>query len=241
MLKGFLIWLAWVILACVVVIGLWSLATESGEWNYKVIVTIETPEGEISGNAVRQVANWTSRFKINFPDAVNKAYVRGEVVAIDMGSKGVLFALLDDTEDIRFTNVFPEGSLRSVKGLQEYKEKLKVGVKAKLSPWEWPGYPKLVTFRSLSDPKSIEIVESWQLDNKTNSMVKVEDNFSKIYGEGFHLKSIEYEITDQKITHNPQQLLPIYANQKDYFKWFSSLPYDSPKRISPANFGRVRH
>lgn len=90
-------------LILVVIAGVGALAMSdkpSGSWRYKMSVVVETPEGEITGSAVREMGNSTPL--IQLPDVGNPAGVRGEAVVVDLGARGVLFALISDKSDNEF-------------------------------------------------------------------------------------------------------------------------------------------
>jgi len=174
----------------------------SGHWRYKMTVTVETPEGEISGSAVREMGNTTPR--IQMPDVGNPAKVRGEAVVVDMGERGVLFALISDESDNRFYDAFPlpgraDGQGGSTAQGIRHHASLPVGTKGTLNPAEWPGYPKLVTFTNMDDPKSVTLAQIWERPESGKLTLK-EDRMEELFGEGVKLKSIDLEITNEPVT-----------------------------------------
>lgn len=108
--------------------------------------------------------------------------VTGEAVAIDLGERGVLFSLINDTSYRDIFNAFPyPGAPITVKGIRYYNA-LPAGKKAVLTK----GYPKFVRFRNMNDPKSVELVDY--------------KDMSASFGEGVRLKGVLIEITDDLIT-----------------------------------------
>ncbi|SNS98333.1 hypothetical protein SAMN06295912_12815 [Sphingomonas laterariae] len=212
MLKGILISIG----VCIVVAGAfvgYALIFESasGAWNYKVTVTIETPEGDVSGYAVREISNSVSNIGPKLPGSGNPAEYKGEAVVVDLGERGLVFVLRDDREGSRFLRLFPEGSLFNVEGMKTYKKTLIPGRKATLNPEQFPGYQPIVTFKNLNDPTSVVVLMKWKrLDRmKDGRQIELtEDRFQEIFGEGVHLKSIEYEITDRALGYKVRQYLP---------------------------------
>lgn len=209
-----------------VVIILKGDAPVAGAWRYKLTVTVDTPEGTKSNSAVRQV-NWKLKPRSgNSPRFTVK--VTGEAVTVDLGARGVLFALLD-TDDYRwvFSNFRGPPGLTS-EGLTYYTN-LK-GVKAILNPRQYPGYPKLVTFTDAADPLSIELVMKWK-SKKTppypQSYLLEEDNFEKLFGVGVKLKEITIEMTDEPVTESVLQKLP----------W---LPEYFNRRLDGERFGTIK-
>lgn len=174
----------------------------SGQWRYKMTVTVETPEGLVTGSAVREMGNATPR--VNLPDVGNPADVRGEAVVVDMGERGVLFALISHASDLEFYNTFPvPGHPVGVGGSSsagiEYYSNLPVGTKAEMPSDFPPGYPKLFTFTDMSDPKSVILAQVWQRQEQGLYRLK-EDRMEELFGAGVKLKSIELEITDEPVT-----------------------------------------
>ena len=55
-------------------------------------ITVDTPEGVKTGSAVHEISN--SKGLFGFPDAGNPADIEGEAVVVDLGERGVLFALI---------------------------------------------------------------------------------------------------------------------------------------------------
>ncbi|MEK7802217.1 MAG: hypothetical protein AAB276_07170 [Pseudomonadota bacterium] len=54
---------------------------ETYSWRYKMTVTVDTPEGEVSGSAVREMCNGPMS---PLSQNGNPAKVRGEAVVVDM-------------------------------------------------------------------------------------------------------------------------------------------------------------
>ncbi len=163
----------------------------SGTWRYKMTVEIETPEGLKTGSAVRQISNSTSL--INLPDSGNPAKVTGEAVIVDLGERGVLFALVSHKSDDEFYQTFPIEGPSSTIGIKYYKS-LKSGQKATLDPTRHPWYPKLVMFTDMNDPKTVQAVDH--------------NDLSAVFGNGVKFKAITIETTDDKVTDKIEKWLP---------------------------------
>src|SRR4051812_10059597 len=79
------------IVLAALIIG-WNIAYPSGTWHYKMTVTVETPEGIKTGSAVRAVTvHLVPRLSLEVHPTIE---VKGEAVAVDLGRRGVLFALM---------------------------------------------------------------------------------------------------------------------------------------------------
>jgi len=225
----------------------WTVAYPSGTWRYKMTVTVETPEGLKSGSAVREVH--VQRGWAPLPEMKPSVSLKGEAIAVDLGERGVLFALLHGyrlgynyARSLPFY-VFPSGrGGTTVAGLKYYST-LKAGP-VDISP-EW--YPKFVHFKDSADPKTVKLVlemepcidpETVRSSNASYCITK--DRFAEIYGEGVRLKSVTVEMTDEEVTRGVvERYMPSYANQREYMDWLLSLSYGDPRRIGPDAFGSV--
>ena len=142
---------------------------------YRMTVAVETPEGTKTGSAIRQV---------NF-DSGPKGYpwIVGEAVPVDLGSRGMLFALIGQSEtvpDYGYTviyDTFPmpdRGAARTQKGL-DYYSKLEAG------PTPVAKYPKFIRFDNIDDPQTVHAVDP--------------DNLADAFGEGVRLREVTIEMT----------------------------------------------
>jgi len=71
-----------------------------GSWNYKLTLVVETPEGQVVGSAVRKVSAQRDPVILQWIPAsgYGHAGVKGEAVVVDLGQRGVLFALLTGSD-----------------------------------------------------------------------------------------------------------------------------------------------
>ncbi len=171
-------------------------------WRYKMTVRVETPEGIKTGSAVRQMGNELEGSALS--QSGNPADVRGEAVVVDLGKRGVLFALISHQSDLEFYDAFPipgqnDGQGGSTPEGIRYHASLPAGTKGILDPSEPPGYPKLVTFADLNDPKSVTQVQMWERDEMGHFQLK-EDHMEQLFGPGVKLKGITLDITDEPVT-----------------------------------------
>ncbi|MEM6810854.1 MAG: hypothetical protein AAF549_00120 [Pseudomonadota bacterium] len=210
-------------------------------WRYKMTVTIDTPEGEISGSAVRQMGD---NYKVSFPsEASNYGEVAGEAVVVDLKERGLLFALISSSSDIGFysTFPFPDGAPETPEGYAYY-QSLPIGTKA-VMPLS-SRTPRLVTFKDMDDPMSVELVYargSCQRDKSTSDECKADpkgsytqtDRFEELFGQGVKLKEITMEITDQEIEWGRvDQYLPKTFNSKIKDNW-RNLEYETKSKLYP--------
>lgn len=180
----------------------WNTNFPSGTWRYKVIVEIETPEGIKSGYAVRQLSLGTPL--IDFPDVGNPAGIRGEAVVVDLGKRGIVFALLSSQSwENGLYQAFPIDAPSSTKGILYYKKTLKPGMKGTWEEWR----PRLVMFKDIKDPNSVTLVYSQSYSREEKGFI-AEDHFAQLIGEGVKLRQIVVEITDEPVTWEIEETLP---------------------------------
>lgn len=195
----------------------YMIAYPTATWRYRMTVAVETPEGIKTGSAVREIF---VRIQPSLPEGGNHVSVRGEAVVVDLGERGVLFALLKgqlfDADKILFY-VFPipdtMGGGSTKKGIAYY-TRLKYAKKT-LEP---DFYPLLVHFKDRNDPKSVELVYEQDTYEKIRTTglrrgtrLKA-DRFEEIFGEGVKLKEITIEMTDDLING----IIPLtYGSQFD--------------------------
>jgi hypothetical protein len=169
-------------------------------YRFKLTVEVETPQGLRSGYSVYEV---TAQKHAKFlPEARARSRdVRGEAVAVDLPGGKTLFALLktmnqsgDDnlaylsmaTLDPAYQNDWVESAQRIAMG---------VGL---TSPAEVlpENYPMLVTFRDLTDPASLELVDP--------------KNLTATFGPGVRLRRLTAEVIEVPMTTGIEKRLDKY-------------------------------
>lgn len=187
----------------------------SGTWRYKITVNVQTPEGLKSGSAVREVHVKKNLAKYLNPDARVASYeVLGEAVAVDLGNRGLVYALIDWDSYEEFFHAFPANT-GSLTEFIDYYNRLEAEIPAALPQGN---YPKFVRFKSSDDPKSVEILTPEAL------------------ADGVSLKEILIEKTNENITWGIKNKLPHY--NEDFQSWFNSLPYGDEHKVHIYDFSR---
>ena len=179
------------ILAGVIVVLLGACSGSGDtEYRYKLTVEVETPEGVRSGFAVRQV-NWAAGRKLTQEADTSSMSHKGEAVMVDLPNGQTLFALM--SPDGQETPMLAFGSARQTHATEG---ELKV-----LTPPESPeatygksGYPRLVRFRDISDPKTVAKIDPADLATS--------------FGTGYRLKLITAQVVDEPITERVTNKLP---------------------------------
>lgn len=190
-------------------------------WRYKMTVSVETPEGLKTGSAVREVSiKFESRpgYKPHPYHVTTK--VKGEAVVVDLGERGVLFALIDP-DDYRFVfEAFSGPPGLTLEGAQFYSS-LATGSKVVLEPGPKRN-PVFATFSNMKDYKTIRIISP-------NELVS-------FYGEGVVLKEASIEISTDPLDQIVDRYLPSYSEESGFEDWFKNLPYGDSRRIGPDRF-----
>jgi hypothetical protein len=169
------------------------------DYRYRLTVEVDTPEGLRTGSSVIEVqTSRSSENTIPTPGKINHR-LRGEAVAVDLGQRGVVFALLrserevdwakrvmfllapappKDTED-RFADRY--AALLEIDQLIELPESFE-GYDV-LFDGPRPARPMLVTFSDLNDPTSV---------------IKLDpDNLAKNLGDGVSLRRITVQMRSE--------------------------------------------
>jgi len=191
------------IITASIFIGLYFLyqSYPFGSFNYRLTLVIETPEGEIVGSSVRKIYVFTEP-KI-FPEQRSRhSDVKGEAVVVDLGKRGVLFALLSKENDNDYGDRIAFQEFPQLGGMKPEAIKNYPNIKAK-NNLSFDKLPMLIRFRDINDPKTVEKVDP--------------DNLKKSFGKGVKLVSATIEITDDEVTTGKiKDLLPWFSGWKNY-------------------------
>jgi len=167
-------------------------------WHQKLTVEIETPDGLVSGfSVVQSTMDIQSGFGLPEAGGGVKSW-KGEATIVELPSGKYLFVLLGDPVAMAQYSFFEEIledpkarikkiSMSKIEGLRESRPLLR------------DRYPLFVTFDDLDDPASVKLVDP--------------DDLAATFGEGYALKSITLEITDEEVTRG--EVLKVL----DYFWW----------------------
>ena len=168
-------------------------------WRYKVTVEVAVLEEMKSGSAIREAC--MTPFEGYNPMVVDfKESVKGEAVVVDLGERGLLFAIMDQDGSIFDIERAYEGpKLHTDEGV-EYYSQLPVGKQAELPSKYWPD---MVIFKNINDPKSIiSVYSSEPTGPLITSLYKITDNTTEVFGENVEIKNVTLEITDDPIEWN---------------------------------------
>ena len=168
---------------------------------YRLTINIETPEGVKSGSAIQEIY-YPPADTNNIYNKSNRGIVSGEAVYIDLGKRGIIFAIMPaDRDDFLrlITDTFP--TVPAFSDNSQYPDLLKHyndlrNVKADLQPWQ---YPILIGFKDINAPKTAECVYQIKyLDNRFIHKVET-DRLEEFYGEGVKIKNMTLEMTSDPL------------------------------------------
>lgn len=178
--------LLYFVIACFFVFGFYRYNYPWYNWTQKITITVDTPTGFVSSSATSsiQIYDIPGWIPLN-QSARSYKLTAGEAVVVDLGEGQYLFGLLKgvhrvaefelaDKNDKCYANGNDVGFAPCVvnfKGIQDI---------------EPSNYPILVTFDDISDPASVKEVDP--------------NDLAATFGEGYSLKSITLEITDDPVT-----------------------------------------
>jgi hypothetical protein len=176
----------------------WQLRYPIHTYRYELTVEVETPEGLRSGSAVREIT-WRDG-KVLIANATTAWFKeRGEAVAIDLPEGETLFALIygaipGKTAGVAF------GSARQMKSSS--RELVEIKRPDRHNPvWGQDGYPRLVRFRNITDPMSVEKVDP--------------DDLEASFGEGYSIRRITAQITDKPVVYRMERLPWLEEQQEE--------------------------
>jgi hypothetical protein len=188
--------------------GALAACNQMPSYRYRMTVEVETPEGLKTGSSVIEVK--TSGGGLDNSGGI-ASKVRGAAVAVDLGARGTLFALLsghgerDRAAGIAPTALIPDRPDR--RGTAEAWANNLRAMKMRRNPAELPAsyYPTMVRFRSIDDPKTVQDVDP--------------ANLAASFGPGVELDKITVQLTDDSVTFG-------ISNRFSWWKKYKGLQLD---------------
>lgn len=222
---GCMVWGLGIVVALVAAVWLfWTFRYPTYSYNFRMTVAVETPDGVKSGSSVYSVSAG-DRPKLTAEEGSRSMVVKGEAVAVDLPDGKTLFALLKtnahfgDMSGLSMTALdptFKSGLYDTVGTARRISKRNGVKESAEVSPSD---YPMFVTFADINDPKSVVQVDP--------------SDPAATLGQGYAIKSITIEITDDLVTTGIEQRLAWLEHLDDY-RTNKKNPFTStlPKEIS---------
>ncbi|MEZ5691980.1 MAG: hypothetical protein R3D71_10015 [Rickettsiales bacterium] len=228
-MKKFLIIISIVILC---LYGTYHAVLPSSTVRYKLTLNIDDNGKLVTGYSVVEVYRQDTTRVFGSSLGGYGAHIKGEAVAVDLGDKGVLFALLKG-DSVRnpdsYSNSEPpyiivhafksyfENNGSIIDNMNKLKQdKPKTRLSNKL-------IPMLVRFRDINDSTTVERVNP--------------NNLEKAFGKGVRLVSAKLEITNESVTRKIENVLPVW-NGKKFSEWRKKIPYGNSLAIDRIDFER---
>ena len=195
-------------IAAVTLLGCGATGGRLPDYRYRLTVEVDTPEGLKTGSSVIEVKTAVAgRNSIPTPGVISRR-AHGEAVTVDLGERGILFALLrsEDSSDWASGVMYgfapdvpqPHDENGEFDSSAYFKARFMAMLKKRkliVLPERFPGSryieggharPMLVRFRDIADPQTIEKVDSADL--------------AAAFGSGVKLKRITVQLTDDPVT-----------------------------------------
>lgn len=161
-----------------------SGCSETYEWNEKVTVIVETPQGEKTGASVTAMKyTYVPQWQRGLSATANVFQRKGEAVAVEVKPGRYLFALTPREIGLAYDALHKKFGLPPGDGRGLAPKIAAFRGTVALDPKD---DPILVTFANLSDPTSVRQVEP--------------DDLAATFGLGYALKAIKLEVTQEPAT-----------------------------------------
>ncbi len=196
--------------------GCGEMGFNNWRWHQKMTVEVEVNGKIITGPAVTSIHWWPNFFSGGWGGASWHSKVKGEAVKVDLGEGKYLFALLSYTRNHEYTANLATRSLYDTTKRVWIKEAFN-SVLTRQKPIVVPRkvYPLLVTFEDVKDPKTVKKVDP--------------DNLAASFGEGYRLKAITLDITDESVSKGKiDNILACLVSGKACVSLNRNLPYSDP-------------
>ncbi len=175
------------------------------QWRQKMTVTIDTPNGPVSGASVMTFRLSDQRSAFNPPEARGVSFtLSGEAVVVQVAPGRYLFALPNGVPSLA-ERLYPKMDVIESAKLMEN------GAVSPATEVILPssGYPLLVTFDDIKEPTSVKRVNPADLE--------------ATFGPGYRLTEITLALTKESVTKGKlDKVLP-----KEFFRRWASLHNDA--------------
>lgn len=200
---------------------------EEYTWNQRLTVTVQTPNGPVSGSTVYPMFGtvYTEGGQAVTGSAARYGY-RGEVAIVDLGEERYIFASPIVSGDALYSldpARYPE------LGISDRAQWLPLALEDR-TPLVVPDnrYPRLITFGDIDDPLTVNIFEAQEV--------------SAIFGDGDEIASMEWQVVEDAPTSGRVlEVLPwsvdIWPLRLDGGRGFSSRSeYPDANRLGAGSF-----
>lgn len=185
-----------------------GMLSDEYAYRYKMTVEVDTPQGLKTGFAVQEQLVSKSNVDLGELSGKRGMRIRGEAVAVDLPGGQVLFALLCDASliqsvlDPAWKNDWAASAQRITGGDTPAGLLAMTPGKPKGRFDKLIGYPPLVRFGDIADPKTVEEVDP--------------ANLAASFGPGVRLRRITLQLTDEAVTSGIEGRLGWLAHLENY-------------------------
>jgi hypothetical protein len=197
-------------------------------YRYKITVEVDTPQGLKTGYAVHETLVSKSNIDLGDLNGKRGMRTRGEAVAVDLPGGQTLFALIPDSNlsqsvlDPDWKNDWVDSAQRIIGGNTPQGPLAMTAGKPKPVNMK-SGYPMLVRFNDIKDPKTVQKVDP--------------ENLTASFGAGVRLKGITVEVTDENVTVGIGNRLSWLKNHKGSLDYSGRLHPENPEKdLTPSDF-----
>jgi len=185
---------------------------DAPDYRYRLTVEVDTPKGVKTGSSVIEVKQRLVRSGSNPAGSAVERRVEGEAVAVDLPGGKTLFALLRSKNNVDWASYVMQTLAPHIER-ESFAQQLdnmlllegEIVLPRTFSPVghleERSAYPMLVTFGDLDDPTSIGDVDP--------------DDLKATFGDGYALRRITVQITDDAVTTGNTERLRWLGNIRE--------------------------
>lgn len=220
----------------VALLGGCGLVTNHPAFRYRVTIEVDTPQGLRSGSSVIEVRAG----EVGTTLGGAGVEVSGEAVAVDLPGGQTLFALLrgeaeNDWAGRVMFDVTPRPRSEPGQEKKSFGRRIeaildnhKLNVVPRMKPAAFDadppisGYPIMVGFMNIKDPKTVVRVDP--------------DNLAGSFGDGVKLRRITVQLTDDAMTTGIEKKLPSFGPETGFDEWLGTLAHSDPRRIFLNDF-----
>jgi hypothetical protein len=228
-MRGNLKILAIILGVLVLLAAAWPWFHPASSWRYRLVLEIETPEGIKSGSSVRQV--YVSEASKLLVGKLVNTHVRGEAVAVDLGDRGVLFALMNKGAQVDYGIYIVFEAFPWQHGIgNAFRPEARAYYSALLGKADlsFGKLPTLVRFRDINDPKTVELVDPNDLAKSFGAGVRLKSASIEMVNKGYFPLSA-LGLTGEPVTTRIEELVPwIEDSQKETEAWRSLIDQNVP-------------
>lgn len=156
-------------------------------WHQKLTVVIQTPAGEVSGTSVSAVELSASPSWWGLGDGggAGRASISGEAVAVEVADGTFVFVVMENYSHETALEAFRlKKEVLSKVEIESTFDEIEQSKATKRLPKSQ--YPTIVYFKYLNNPDTLTLVNN--------------ENFYKLFGVGYEIKSVDITITDDTVT-----------------------------------------